>query len=250
MTIRFLDAPQQTLQHAVLIYADAKGNTASVTIHPVAHGPQGARIAAGRPATRRELARLLDVTRARKQSPAVHFLPATVLAAGADYLVWWCPPQRRAVWFNSPESILGQRQAIVPHPGLVFVAMPKAKVWNVFAVKGMERPTPETPLYQAPYFNVWEDGRICEGNVATPKTATPGDIAAWEDAFFRSEFTHANVGQRGRLVRGRRKPDVFWQALLDGKYRRFPERVLVALPFRLAQLLSAVANAKKKSLTV
>lgn len=251
MTVHFLDAPKQSLQHAILVYGGSK--SATLTIHPVIHHEQGARIAAGRPATRKELRKLLDATAPKGKSTKQkdpEFLPVTVLATGDDFIVWWCPPQNRAIWFRSDDAVLGQRQGFAPHPGLIFVVMPKAQIWNVFAVKGADRPKPDTILHQAPYFNVWEGGGICVGNVEIPKSALPSDINAWETAFFRSEFTHPNIHKKGCLVKGRESPHAIWKALLDGKYRRFPATVLVPTRHTVADLLRSIVHTSKRNLSL
>jgi PRTRC genetic system protein B len=105
----------------------------------------------------------------------------------------------------------------------------------VWAVKGSRRPTPQTPLFQAPYFNVDAQGRICQGNVPVPEGTAVEKIEAWNDAFFRSFFTHPNVA--GKLVRYRGGSYAFWRDLLDQRFARFPGRVLVDVKTTLRALL-------------
>ena len=102
-------------------------------------------------------------------------------------------------------------------------------------MKGQHRPTPQTPLFQAPYFNVDGRGCICQGNVPVPTGTTVEKISAWNDAFLRSYFTHPNVA--GKLLRYRGGAYTFWRDMLDGRFARFPDRVLVDTKITLGQLL-------------
>src|SRR4029079_6886038 len=193
-------------------------------------------IMAGRAMTPRaaiQLARALSKTVAHGG-----FLPETVLYMDGDLLLWWVPPTRRHVAFRAPELGAPERGEIVPHPGLVFAA--SSQVWKVWAVKGKARPTLESALFQAPYFNVWEGGDICRGNVRVPNGTTAERIEAWNTAFLGSFFTHPNV--QGKLVRHRGGAYAFWRDMLDGKFSRFPERVLVDAKTTLGKLLGMEAR--------
>jgi PRTRC genetic system protein B len=118
--------------------------------------------------------------------------------------------------------------------GLVF-AVGGGK-WFVYAVKGTQRPAPDTPLFRAPYFNVWADrGEICVGNVRTPGTTDHDAMEAWERSFFESRFTHPNEGFRVRFKGG---GYAFWKHLLErGAGMPFPERALYPADRTLARLV-------------
>ena len=161
-----------------------------------------------------------------------------MLYVQGDLLVWWVPPARRHLAFKvgaeQADAFGGrERGEMVPQPGLIFAAA--SNVWRVWAVKGQSRPTPQTPLFQAPYFNVDDQGRICQGNAPVPNGTTVEKISAWNDAFLRSYFTHPNVA--GKLLRYRGGAYAFWRDMLNGRFTRFPERVLVDANTTLGQLL-------------
>jgi PRTRC genetic system protein B len=82
---------------------------------------------------------------------------------------------------------------------------------------------------------VWDDGAICRGNVQVPEGTTTEKIAAWNTAFLGSYFTHPNG--KGRLVRYRGGAYSFWRDMLNGKFQRFPERVLIDAQTTLGALL-------------
>lgn len=223
------------LDQAVLLYHGRSGS-ALATVHEVITVDGAPVIGAGRAMTAQAARELAAALLQR----AAHggFLPETVLYLQGDLLVWWVPPARRHLAFRvgteQAEAFGGrERGETVPQPGLIFAAA--SNVWRVWAVKGQSRPTPQTPLFQAPYFNVDGQGRICQGNVPVPNGTTVEKISAWNDAFLRSYFTHPNV--TGKLLRYRGGAYAFWRDMLDGRFTRFPERVLVDAKTTLGQLL-------------
>jgi len=227
-------AEEFTLRKAILVYAGNDRQPACATVHEVGIGSDGrATILAGVAATVQSVAEI--ATLLTRQAKVGGFLPANILSVGIDSLLWWVPPVKRRVFFAS-EKLGGERSAKVPHPGLVF-RVDGENEWSVFAVKGQNRPTPDTSLFLAPYFNVWSDGKICTGNVATPSGSTAEKASAWEKAFFDSYFTHPNVHAPAKLVEHKGGAYGFWKAMLDGRYKRFPERVLVETGHRLSDLL-------------
>ena len=153
------------------------------------------------------------------------FLSEKILSFGNNYLVWWHPPQTHRLWFACEK--LGQKNALVPCPGLVFVVYKNIR--SVFALKGSKRPTPQTKLYQAPFFNVYGDGRVCEGTSGIPDSISVGSIEQWESSFFDSRFTHPNVHHKNQLVLWKKGVFSFWKIMLSGKIKKFPRKVLVCL---------------------
>jgi PRTRC genetic system protein B len=91
----------------------------------------------------------------------------------------------------------------------------------VRAVAESSRPSAQTPLKTAPYWNT--DVRVCPGSMRVPDSCDVASIPHWEDAFFQSEFTHP-----AGAVRLTSHPGGFiglWRSLVDKK--RFPVRCLV-----------------------
>lgn len=219
------------LQQAVLIYRGAQGS-AFATVHDIEEVDGEATILAGKAMTPRAA-----ITLSRELAKGVShggFIPDTVLYMDGELLLWWTRPGRRHIAFRAEGLGCAERGEVVPHPGLVFAA--SSQVWKVWAVKGDARPTPDTELFQAPYFNVYDTGAICQGSAAVPEGTTAERIGAWNDAFFGSFFTHPNV--RKNLVKYRGGSYRFWRDMLDGRFERFPERVLVPVRTTLGQLLS------------
>jgi PRTRC genetic system protein B len=227
--------PPLELRRAILLYSQGRNDHGFATIHDCAVIAGKPVILAGRamsPAMSRAIAAKLGT--ARMQGG---FLPANVLMVDGEHLVWHEPPMMRHLAFKAstqfPERSLGTGAGKAPTPGTIFVAGPGA--WAVFAYKGTQRPTPDTPLFQAPFYNVDKQGSICVGNVKAPNSTTAERITAWNDAFFRTYFAHANydgVVDYAGDVTG------LWRDLLDGKHRdAFPEQVLMPHRWTLADLL-------------
>lgn len=224
-----------TLDQAVLLYHGRNGG-ALATVHEVMTMGGASVIGAGRAMTA-QAARELAAALLQKVAYG-GFLPETVLYLRGDLILWWVPPASRHVVFrveSGHAAALGgvERGETVPLPGLIFAA--SNQTWRVWAVKGSRRPTPQTPLYQAPFFNVNAQGAICQGNVPVPEGTTVEKIGAWNDAFFRSYFTHPNV--TGKLLRYRGGAYAFWRDMLDQRFTRFPERVLADAKTTLGGLL-------------
>ena len=77
----------------------------------------------------------------------------------------------------------------------------------------------------APYWNIDSNGAVCGGTMRAPKSLTVASIAAWQQAFFQSEFTHP--GGVGRLTKRRGGTTALWKSLV-GK-ERFPLSTLIEL---------------------
>jgi PRTRC genetic system protein B len=222
---------------AIILYGSGNGGQSSfASVHDVRVQEGKLVMEEGVPASINGLRSLFaGLEPAKVQKPA--FLPSSVLSSGPEWLVWWVPPQYRAVWFDCKE--LGKRGASVPNPGLVFAVSPVG--WQVFAVKGKGRPCEDTALFQAPYFNVWNKGTICVGSAEIPKGSTSRNTKAWEEAFFSSFFTHPNIHVPNGLIKHPRGPYAFWKEMLDGKFKRFPEGRLVPSG-TMANLLASITR--------
>ena len=96
----------------------------------------------------------------------------------------------------------------LPMPGLVFVCSPGRAPW-AYAAKA--RPTsPSETLYRIPTFNVFGDGRVCQGSHKFPE-----DVSVIPESFFESFFSTTGDSQQ----RSQKHPEALadlWQEL-DGQ---------------------------------
>lgn len=159
-------------------------------------------------------------------------MPANVLHlnSGAEgYVVWYTPPQ--------PVKLLFTENLGIP-PGMAHIP---ALVWKagkgslqVFAVT-VSKFKETTPLYYAPFFNLYKDGRVCMGNV---RIRIPDDcgleqfMKLWQAYFFNSYFSHLIGGHepvKGNIVQ-------LWQQL-TATAEPFPTEVLNPTPYQLKNLI-------------
>lgn len=253
------ERPTWKLTRAVLVYESerfAGQRSAYATVHDVDVGAKGVQLRAGVPATREACA---DIARSLGAASTLGgFLPPQLLYLGATSIIWWRPPQRTRVFFNTTKdaavdqpndktgaALIGKRSGVVPHPGLVFAVA--GGNWYVYALRGDGRPDPDAALHRAPYFNVWASGQICTGNVRLPESLSTGALATYETAFFDSEFTHPNVHGRAKLVRAQAGAYAFWRELLDhGRFMlEFPTQQLVDANLTLAGLAKRLEEGRR-----
>jgi PRTRC genetic system protein B len=235
------------LAQAILVYSDeARAHSGTgpaalyATVHPVQNFGTEAKpnfqVAAGRPLTREALLGMFEEL-AKRHSLNTDIIPENVLSISADHMVWWMPAGERNVFFNNKE--LGKRAEKVPHPALMF-AVVKGQ-WYVFALAKNERPTAETALQFAPYFNVYDSCAICIGSARVPRGISANATEEWQNAFFDSEFTHIN-GKEKKASHPRGEY-ALWKELLDGVYKTFPVEYLVPTKFTLTTFMGAVRQA-------
>jgi PRTRC genetic system protein B len=175
------------LSEAVLIYR-AGGGGAFASLHRVKQADDGVPyLAAGEPLTTAFVRILAQGLGAQVK---LEILPDNVLARTPDLLVWWSRPQRRLMFFGGTDQEARRLNGLVfPHPALIFKVA--GKDLFVRAMATSSRPTPETPLKTAPYWNTDSRGLVCAGSMRVPESPDTASIPAWQDAYFQSEFTHA-----------------------------------------------------------
>ncbi len=185
-SIGLADSQTLALQGAILIY---RGPRAFATWHSVVSDEErGLSLSEAQPLT-------LDFVRAISQGlashPPIEVLPENVLVRTADVLVWWTAAAQRTMFFRATdESVAPLNGQRFSHAPLVW-KVSAHELW-VRALRKNARPTTDTPLFVAPYWNVnGEDGLTCQGSMRSPEEASVASISQWERAFFQSEFTHA-----------------------------------------------------------
>lgn len=252
--------PSWSLQRAVLVYLAGpdmanRETRAYATVHAVSHGKKGLQLEVGVPATREACA---DIARALGATSTLGgFVPQNLLYLGAQSLIWWRPPGPARIFFDTTKdaagdqtddktgaALIGKRSGVVMHPGLVFAVA--SGRWFVYAVSDTGRPDPGTALLRAPYFNVWEAGEICSGNVRLPEVLSAHALGTYEKAFFESEFTHPNVRGKEKLTGHFGGPYRFWAGMLKRPHELgFPVETLMPLKITLKTLAQRLEKSGK-----
>jgi len=206
------------LAEAVLIYR-GEGETAFASLHQVKQADNGAPYLAPGEALTTAFLRTLAKGLGSQVKPEV--FPDHLLARAPDLLVWWSPPRQRVMFFEGTDEEARKLNGLVfPHPALVFKVSGK----NLFvrALATDSRPTPETKLMTAPYWNTDSRGLVCPGTMRVPDTTDLASMAKWEGSYFGSAFTHA--GGAVRLTHHAGGFVWLWRSLAGKK--RFPVRYL------------------------
>jgi len=160
-------------------------------------------------------------------------LPKNVLYINPSeqgYAVWHTPKQRVQLYFVDSLAIPCGMASIPP---LVWKAS-KEELY-VYALDADTEIGETTPLYKAPFFNLYQDGRVCMGTV---KKNIPADcslqefMGLWQKYFFDSYFSHL-LGDKspvnGNIIQ-------LWQILVGSK-KQFPVKSLIKNGYALKNLL-------------
>jgi len=182
----------------------------------------------------RALAKALETSEALQKDflKSGGLLPGKVLYLNMQhgFALWHTPPQQVGLLFRESLNIPCGKAHI---PAMIWKADKESL--QVFAVKGKHRPEPDTALFHAPYFNLYEDGMVCMGtvDVAIENDCCLEDfMSQWENYFFGSYFSHMIQGSipvKENIVQ------LWQQQVVSGK--PFPEDILVKTMFTIKDLI-------------
>lgn len=162
-------------------------------------------------------------------------LPKNVIYINPEkngFALWTTPPLRTKLFFSEPLGIENNQCAFVP--ALLWKAyQDKLYVYALLTDQGV---TVKTPIYHAPFFNIYRDGKICFGNVEvnfTKETTLEKFISKWQAYFFNSFFTGSIDGHnpvQGQLT-------TIWKNLLNTN-SKFPVDKLSKSNLTIENLIS------------
>lgn len=140
-------------------------------------------------------------------------------APGKTVIVWYRPAMKRKLNFAS--SLKVKDDVTVNLPATLYAILNRDMY--VFALKSADRPDLKTPLFNAPFFNIYKDGKICLGSAAVGShKAKTFELEAerFERGFYLAEqtMTH-NDGCKTKLTE-------LWPKLV-GKKTPFPVSELI-----------------------
>ncbi|SOD80837.1 PRTRC system protein B [Spirosoma fluviale] len=160
-------------------------------------------------------------------------LPANVLyidpTPDAGKAIWYTPATTRKLLFVESLTIPSGEAHV---PALIWKASKTGL--TLFALPTDEKPTADTPMFQAPFFNVYGHGPVCMGsvNVRIKRSASLENfMSAWESYFFNSYFSHTirESPINGNIV-------LFWQNQIASQ-EPFPASVLKATSYKVKDLI-------------
>ena len=187
-----------TLYHpkSALVFYETKGATTDVYVEHFDMDKNGNPINA-HPLTVKEakvLARALQTEKDKDNAflKSNGILPTNILYINPNTdkgaVLWYTKAQRRQLYFVSGLDIPNGMAYVPP---MIWYANKNSL--SVFALASERRPTEKTPLYFTPFFNSYEDGKVCMGSVninITNSASVEEFTKAWEDYFFNSYFSH------------------------------------------------------------
>lgn len=103
-------------------------------------------------------------------------------------VLWFTKSMKKQLYFTENLEISNGRAEV---PAMLWFANKRSL--KIFALSSNQRPTEKTPLFYAPFFNVYENGNVCMGTVDVHiqnSTSLEVFIKNWEDYFFNSYFSH------------------------------------------------------------
>ncbi|AZA56477.1 PRTRC system protein B [Chryseobacterium shandongense] len=123
-------------------------------------------------------------------------------------VLWYTKAQQRQLYFVDRLQIPNGKAQVPP---MLWFADKNSL--TVFALANNRRPTVNTALYYAPFFNIYEKGNVCMGTVSIDiknSASVEEFIQAWEDYFFNSYFSHS-------LCENLTKQNIvnLWKSLID-----------------------------------
>lgn len=186
-----------TLYHpkTALVFYEAKGMNTEVYVEYFDMDRNGNPINA-HPLTVREAQRLSKALDTTKEGSKAFLKPKGIIPANILYtdpsengfVMWFTKATSKNLFFING---LGISNGMAGVPALLWIAS-KEKLY-IYALKTNRKPTENTTLYHAPFFNVYADGNVCMGTVDVniKKSASLEEFtAAWEAYFFNSYFGH------------------------------------------------------------
>ncbi|MDQ3398304.1 MAG: PRTRC system protein B [Deinococcota bacterium] len=221
------------LKRAVLLYESGgyESKDAFTTVHDITGLDEGQpALAAGRLLT---VEGLREINKALYKQQRLVVLPEQVLAVTNERLAWHEPARMRVMFFKTQDAFLNNLSgSSFPQPPLLFIA--GERQLKVFALTIEGRPTGETRVFTAPYFNTTTSG-VCLGSTPLPDSLSVQDTEGYSSAFFHSAFTH---GTSERLVQGwgGSYGEIWAQAQRLGV---FPEKHLIATQKTVGEAINA-----------
>lgn len=132
-----------------------------------------------------------DEERSRAFLKPKGILPTNILhinPSDKGAVIWYTKAQQRQLYFVGSLGIPNGKAQVPP------------MLWKadknhlaVYALATDRRPNDKTKLHYAPFFNIYEDGKVCMGTVSIDiknSASVEEFIKAWEDYFFNSYFSH------------------------------------------------------------
>jgi len=162
------------------------GSSLTLTVHDIKDTDKGAVMGVGRIMSEADKQELKDYLNGEHNIRDC-WIPENVMMLNSSQMVWYKPAHKRMMHFK----VKGKSHAVeLMWPSLIFQATPHGLRVAAYAGKG--RPKLDQPLYHAPIWNIYSDGRLCTGSADTTSIISVESMKIWETAIYDTIFTHSN----------------------------------------------------------
>lgn len=218
------------LKHAILVYRSLfSGGSAYLAVCDVVPQESGQpRLGAARPA---DLSFLRALAESVQAALPPEVLPEYVLCRTPDRVVWWSEACGRPMYFSGSTPLGKVSGRLFPHPALVWKV--EGRRLYLRALRESVRPTADTELYIAPYWNTDLDGAVCLGSMKRPSKVSVDTLREWEAGYFGSLFTGQNG--KGNRVKGKGGLVSLWKSVAGKAV--FPASKLVSAGQTMADFI-------------
>jgi PRTRC genetic system protein B len=190
------------------------------------------------PLTTREAQRLAKMLNVQSKNEKAFLKPKSLISPNILFInpsetgkvIWCTQAQEKELFFVKNLDIPNGKVNV---PALVWCA--DKQNLKIFALENDERPDENTPLFYAPFFNVYENGNVCMGNVDVKiknSSSLEEFTRSWEDYFFHSYFSHLIGGHnpiKGNIIN-------LWKTLIETE-NPFLNEVLMRSKLTLKNLI-------------
>lgn len=197
-TIKDITQDFGTLYHpkSALVFYETKGRTTDVYVEHFDIDKNGNPINA-HPLSVREANVLAKSLHTEKDKDKAFLKPNGILPTNILHLnpseekatvIWYTKAHQRQLFFVDGLQIPNGKAYVPP---MVWKASKNSL--SVYALASDRRPTENSKLHYTPFFNIYDDGKVCMGTVSVDikKSASIEEfVNAWEHYFFNSYFSH------------------------------------------------------------
>ncbi|MCY1704013.1 hypothetical protein [Deinococcus sp. SL84] len=177
-------------QKAIIVYATPGGQLHMAYQHDILASEQGAVLGPGQQVTEQLIQAMQHMNGLRQEQ--LTLLPPEIIAISGKRIAWTVPGRVRPMALRSNNRSVQAFDGVpLPHPHLLFIAGPGTL--HVYALGSSDRPQGDTPLYRAPYMNIFTNNQMCRGTVPLPQDPNISQLTQYEDLFFLSNSTGGDV---------------------------------------------------------
>lgn len=228
----------------VIVHKESESGNHYLQVHSIASSEEKFVWGEGKPFQKEQLQELAIALRNEQLSTIKlkGILPENLLyyqpAFNGTAYAWYLMPDHYHLCFNKKQ--IKHLDGKYKMPGLV-LGVCDNDIY-IYAFKGKEKPTGKTELFNAPFYNVYEDGEVCMGNISEfkKKEFLHEEISRWERRFFGGRFTDAH-GEDQKLAKGYTLESLY-KLLKSGK--QFPEAALRQAPYKNVDLFIKMIGGK------